>query len=1135
MKKINFLLVISLYTTSYSFSQLICFSSAVNYAAGTSPRDITSADFNGDGHLDLATTNQNSNNISIHLGNGSGGFSTAANYVTVDGPRSILSADFNGDGKLDLVTANGGSGNISILLGNGFGGFSTANYFSAATGPISVTSADFNGDSFLDVASANYNSSNISIFLGNGSGGFATAINFNTGLSPFSIINADFNGDGFVDLTTANQGSTNVSVLLGNGTGGFSTATNFTVGQNPVSIISTDFNGDGFFDIATANINSNNISVLLGNGNGTFGSATNFPAGTNPRSIKTADVNNDLKKDLVVTNQGSNNVSVFLGNGVGSFISAVNFAVGTTPYSVTTGDFNEDSNIDFATANNYVNNVSVLLGVNSLTTTNTSSCYLGATGTATVYQTCGTPPFIYSWNTSPIQTSNTATGLSSGVYTVTVTDATNIPRTTSVTITDLPALNVSTTQTNILCAGTSTGSATATASGGTPPYYYSWNSTPAQSSSSATNLSAGVYTVTITDSKNCTKTANVTITQLPIISIATTQVNRSCAEFQGPDDGAATATISGGTPPYSYFWNTTPIQSNLTAVDLGIGNYSITVTDFNNCVKTGSVTITAPPEISISSSQTNVLCYGDNNGSVTANPAGGVAPYSFSWNTLPVQTSATISNLIAGNYSLTVTDANGCFSELGVTVFEPNPILTSFVYTPSQCSGSCTGELFCDAFGGTAPYFFQWNSFAGNQTNPVAVNLCPGTYTVQVTDANGCVYNSEGKVEANAMQVDSEIFLTNLAAVDQSSVSPSFASFYVYNLPTSISPPVTNPRNFVDPGKKARFKVESKNQKQNGQSVVSGICKVRSNCAYIEITDSSSALNNIGWNNFAWSADEFEIGIDPNTPQGTNAYIDFIIQENGIEYATTCISIPIHPLVYSPTTMNTIDDDNNPDSQGNNNDICEPGETIEFYPWLDNISTLDAEYVRGRFENLDNHGFINIWNGVAGVGTTVYDATWWNYSFAQPQTINPNSTNTTPEYDFVFDYNSSSTVSDFDLYMVMSGGFNLFNSNALSLVQWSLPYTFNSTGGPVSIDENGELTDQILIYPNPASNSLSIISNDGAIDRVIVRDLSGKICLDQNNLGNEYSLDVKNLSNGTYIIECNQNSRTTVKKLVIVH
>ena len=609
------------------------------------------------------------------------------------------------------------------------------------------------------------------------------------------------------------------------------------------------------------------------------------------------------------------------------------------------------------------------------------------------------------------------------------------------------------------------------------------------------------------------------------ISATTISTLVSC---YGDSDGTVTLTAIGGTSPYTYSWNSTPIQTTVTANNLSAGNYTLTIKDSKNCFTEETVNINEPTALSVSTTNTNVSCYGGNNGSATATVTGGISPYSYFWNTSPTQSTATATNLTAGNYTVTVTDSNGCVKSKIVTIIQPNVLqVINSTSTSTNCSGSCTGSLQGYPAGGTGPWTFLWDVNAGNQTGSIAYNLCEGSYTLTITDDNGCVASNSNMVTVKSAFFDSQIFLTNLAAIDQINVSPSFSAYYTYNLPTSITPPVSNPRNFVDPGKKARFKVECTNNKSNGQSIVSGICKVRTNSPYITITDSSSALNNIGWSNYAWSADEFEINIDPNTPPGTNAYIDFVVQESGQDYSTTCIAIPISPLVYSPTTTLTIDDDNNPDSQGNDNDICESNEIIEFYPWMDNISTLNAEYVRGRFENLDNLSYINIWNGVQGVGTTVYDATWWNYSFAQPQIINASDINTTPEYDFVFNYNNANTINDFKLYMVMAGGFKLFSGNALSLVQWTLPYTFAATGS-TSSGSQLENTDGLTVFPNP-TNDFITIKNDNLNETYVIFNSIGQQILTGKLGGRITTIDIRHLQTGLYLLQVGKREKQSFK------
>ncbi|MEH2395881.1 FG-GAP-like repeat-containing protein [Nostoc sp.] len=364
---------------------LATFATATNFTIGTRPYSVTVGDFNGDGKLDLATANIDSGNVSVLLGDGTGGFDSNTNFTVDSSPRSVTVGDFNGDGKLDLATANFfgssngygellGKSTVSVLLGNGTGGFATATNFTVGTSRIpSVTVGDFNSDGKLDLAAANINSGNVSVLLGDGTGGFDSNTNFTVGSSPRSVTVGDFNGDGKLDLAAANGSSNNVSVLLGDGTGGFAIATNFTVGALPTSVTVADFNRDGKLDLAAANYSSNNVSVLLGDGTGGFDSNTNFTVGAIPFSVTVGDFNGDGKLDLATANFAGNNVSVLLGNGTGGFDSNTNFTVGSSPISVTVGDFNRDGKLDLAAANYSSNSVSVLLNANPSATFNVNN------------------------------------------------------------------------------------------------------------------------------------------------------------------------------------------------------------------------------------------------------------------------------------------------------------------------------------------------------------------------------------------------------------------------------------------------------------------------------------------------------------------------------------------------------------------------------------------------------------------------------------------------------------------------------------------------------------------------------------------------------------------------------------------
>jgi hypothetical protein len=202
----------------------------------------------------------------------------------------------------------------------------------------------------------------------------------------------------------------------------------------------------------------------------------------------------------------------------------------------------------------------------------------------------GTPSYNYLWNTSPLQTTQNVSGLPAGNYTVIVTDAHGCTATASITISNTAGPSASIpVHTNVLCNGGNSGSATVSVTGGAPPYTYVW-SPSGGNSATANNLAAGNYTVTVTDANGCTTTVVVTITQPPAIALTPSSVQSTC----GQSNGSASVTVSGGTPSYSYSWNTTPVQTTQNASGLPSGNYTVTVTDANGCTATTSVTVATP-------------------------------------------------------------------------------------------------------------------------------------------------------------------------------------------------------------------------------------------------------------------------------------------------------------------------------------------------------------------------------------------------------------------------------------------------------------------------------------------------------------------------------------------------------------
>ncbi|MBO9584289.1 MAG: T9SS type A sorting domain-containing protein [Flavobacterium sp.] len=369
------------------------------------------------------------------------------------------------------------------------------------------------------------------------------------------------------------------------------------------------------------------------------------------------------------------------------------------------------------------------------------SCKGGGNGTATVAPTGGTPGYTYSWSTTPVQTTATATGLIAGTYTVTVTDANNCQATRSFTIGE-PASALSALtgggKTDVSCRGGSNGSATVAPTGGTPGYTYSW-APSGGTAATATGLAAGVYTVTVTDANGCQAFRTFAINQpASVLSAATGggQTNVSC---YGGANGTATVVPTGGTPSYTYSWNTTPVQTTATATGLAAGTYTVTVTDSNACQTTRSYTIaepTAPLSALTGGGKTDVSCNGGSNGTATVAPTGGTPSYTYSWNTNPVQTTATATGLAAGTYTVTVTDANNCQTTRSYTISEPAILDATTSSTDVLCNGSATGKATVNPSGGSGTYTYLWSPSGGTANE--ATGLAAGNYSCIITDSNGC-------------------------------------------------------------------------------------------------------------------------------------------------------------------------------------------------------------------------------------------------------------------------------------------------------------------------------------------------------------------------------------------------------------
>jgi len=363
-----------------------------------------------------------------------------------------------------------------------------------------------------------------------------------------------------------------------------------------------------------------------------------------------------------------------------------------------------------------------------ITTDTTPTICTGSVGTASVTNvTGGAGGYTYLWSNT--LTTSSISALAAGTYTVTVKDANGCTNTANAIVgTVIDTLKPTITSTNELCFGDSNGTASVTGvTNGTAPYIYSWNN--GQSTSSATVLLAGTYTVNITDNNGCTGVDSATITQPLAMVVSTTSSPTTCSGSTGT---AGITSVTNGVPNYSYSWSNGKTTSTIS--NLKVGSYTVTITDANHCIQTDTVVVAAVgATVTPIVSSTNVLCFGDSNGTVSVTGAtGGTGPYTYLWST--GQTTTTVTGLFPGTYTVTATGVNGCSGSITDTVGSPTQLNPSTSATMAVCNGQ-NGSATVTTTGGTAGYTYLWsNGISGSSINAVA-----GSYSVTITDANGCI------------------------------------------------------------------------------------------------------------------------------------------------------------------------------------------------------------------------------------------------------------------------------------------------------------------------------------------------------------------------------------------------------------
>ncbi len=668
------------------------------------------------------------------------------------GNTGTASANFvNATGSVTYNWSNGSSGTpITGLVANTYNVTATDANTCTATGSVAVT------EPAAPVMTVNV--VDATCFGGNGT---ATA-SPSGGTTPYSFVWSS--GGSTTNVATLPAGNYNVTAT---DAGSCNQTAAFTINQAPDIVIQethTDINcfGDATGDITlnvsggtgatytyawTNNVSTTNIATMLIAG--TYDITVTDQASCN----KTISVTLTQPASALSPTINSTNITCFGANN-GSI--TVNTVGGTSPYTYAWNPNVSSSNsASSLSANTYNVTVtdnkgcSVFSSVTitepgqplTLTPAQTDlSCFQSNDGIASVSVTGGSFPYTYAW-TNTTSTGNSAAGLAAGNYSVTVTDNNTCTSSSSFVLTEPSQLLLTETHIPEPCFGDAVATMDVTANGGTPGYTYNW-SPNVSSGTSASSLSAGLYSVTVVDTKGCTATVSATISEPALLTVSALPTAALCF---GQSNGSIASTVSGGTPAYSY--SATPDGVNFVSSgngqfsNLAAATYTVLVVDINNCMANATVTVTEPQQLTDAVFVTGATCYGYSNGVLTVTPAGGTAAYSFSLNNGQTNTTGVFNGLSAGNYDVTVTDANGCTVTDAGIIAEPDSVSIQVTPTPAEIKlGDVLNLTTTTNQGGNVNYTWtpQFGLSCYDCANPSFEGVYSQVYTVVAANDSGC-------------------------------------------------------------------------------------------------------------------------------------------------------------------------------------------------------------------------------------------------------------------------------------------------------------------------------------------------------------------------------------------------------------
>ena len=698
------------------------------------------------------------------------GCTMAGTASVINTPDPVISAAV----ITDVLCNGGNNGGITITAGSGTGSllysidngvtFQLSNIFSGLpAGNYNIVVQDALGcqvassASVIEPTAVVVNANTITATCESSNGSILINANGGTGALQYSI-------DGGATFQTLNNfnnllsGNYNIVVQDANGCTAITAA--FVASASSPVISST-----AVTDVLCNGGNNGTITINTTGGTGalqysidggtTFQPTSNFNNLTiGTYNIVVQDVNgctavsseNIIEPPAININSSSNPASC--GDDDGSVLITANGGAGTFQYSINGGTFQVGNLFNNLFAGNYsvivqdangctatsiaavVNTAAPVISATNLTDVN---CNGGSNGSITINANGGTGTLMYSVdNGATFQLSNIFNGLIAGTYNIIVQDVLGCQVLSSASILEPSAVVANSTATIATC-GNNNGTISIIAGGGTGGLQYSIDGgTTFQSAANFINLAPGNYSIIVQDANGCSAASATVVNSAPspVIS-AVNAVNITCF---GLNNGTITVNATGGSGTLQYSIDngvTYQLLNNFN--NLTIGNYSIIVQDTNGCTVTSAASIIQPTVINLNAVATNVDCFGGNNGTANVIAAGGTSPYTYLWSS--GGNSPSVNNLIAGTYTVTVTDANNCTTSVTAMVTEPTALVFTSAFTDVLCNGGSDGTAGVNISGGTTPYSYQWSNASTTQNT---IGLTAGNYSVVITDAHLC-------------------------------------------------------------------------------------------------------------------------------------------------------------------------------------------------------------------------------------------------------------------------------------------------------------------------------------------------------------------------------------------------------------